>query len=254
MEETTKRADRIANENAKLTNEVDRLTKDNDELVREMAKLRIEKEKLEIEVNELKKRVTESDQAIVELSNELETTRQMAKETKDGFDKYIEDNENQKRKDFNALLLGEIAFQFDRAVVRKILHGNLDKFSTKQQQERWDEYETILTINQLKHKARNNELSDDQIQRWNIFERFCEEQGWYDTDHLTTWLKDLKGPNRQDQAHLPQSDKDEQTVDMLSNAAQEACRNNSAILKIYNRLINSLATYVGHDKPLAKLF
>ena len=252
MEETTKRADRIANENTKLTSELDRLAKENDDLVQQIAKLQVEKEALENEVHELKKRVTVSDQAIIELSNQLETTQRIAQEAKEGFDRYKEENEKQKRKNFNVLLLGEIAFQFDRAVVRKILHGDMDKLSCDQQ-ERWDSYERTLTVNQLFRKALRNDLSNEQMERWKDFENFCKDQHWYDIEHLISCMKDLKGPNRQESAHLPQSEKGEQTTDMLKIVAEESCRNNPGILKNYKRLIESLATYMNSDKPLAKM-
>lgn len=220
--------------------------------MRKITKLEAEKQTLENEVNELRNRVTQSDRAIIELSNELETTKQMAKEAKDGYDKYVEESENQKRKDFNALLLGEIAFQFDRVVVRKVLYDKPDLL-TPEQQDRWDQYESKLTINQLRYKALNNKLTAEQMQRWNDFESFCSQRNWYDVDHLITSLKDLKGPGREKQAHLDQTDKDQQTVPMLHTAAEQACRNNSAIFKNFKRLIDCLAESANSDRPLQRI-
>ncbi len=251
LKETRRRTDDLEDENQTLKNEIKRLRQENKQLKFDVEKLTEDKIVLESQVESLKTQLNNLQRNSNEMRKEMDETKKELNETKYNLDIVIRETaKDREQKGIEAMrnnykkLMGEVAFKFDRVVIRHIFQERFNR--SDQNFEKWKRRACSLTINHALDKVIES-MTPEENKRLEDFVLYLQNSGWYDGKHFTSVLQQLKD-GRFSLAHLSPDDKYDQDRTKLKKAA--ACADNTDQTLEYQNVIDDLCDFTKTEYPL----
>ncbi|CAF3189681.1 unnamed protein product [Rotaria socialis] len=244
FKETQRRTEQLEDENQTLNNELSQLRRENEKLKLQVEQLKKDKITLESEVGKLKAQLDILQQSGNEMKKELDETKRDLDTMKRQMEEDREKNKTEERSNISKLLLGEVAFQFDRVAIGDIFR---DRFKPSNPNcKKWTSRARSLTIAQVLNN-RIKSMTTEENDRLEHFLEYLQQCGWDDGYHFVDVLSELKY-GRLHLAHLTSNYKNDQDRTKLKKAAEFA-DNKDQILE-YQDVIDALCDYTHTEYPL----
>ncbi|CAF3679111.1 unnamed protein product [Rotaria socialis] len=244
FKETRRRTEQLEDENQTLNNELSQLRRENEKLKLQVEQLKKDKITLESEVGKLKAQLDILQQSGNEMKKELDETKRDLDTMKRQMEEDREKNKTEERSNISKLLLGEVAFKFDRVVIGNIFR---DRFKASNSNcKEWTRRARSLTVAQVLH-GHIKPMTTEENDRLQEFVEYLKQRGWHDAFHFVGVLNELKN-GRLYLAHLSSNDKNDQDRAKLKQAAEFA-DNKDQILE-YQHVIDALCHYTHTEYPL----
>ena len=248
LKENRRRAEELESENQTLTNEVSQLRRQNQQLKLEVDQLKEDKIGLQDEIRTLRSELESIKHHAAETKKELDETRRDLDVVKKQAEEERQKREIEDKRRNSMLLLGEVAFKFDREVVERIFHERFQESNTDC--DKWKRRARNLTIHQVVNNHIEPPMSTEEQKRLQHFINSVCTKKWYDQYHFLDTLTALKNA-RLPYAHFPPNFHYQSRRRLKEAAKCVEDPNNQDQTLDFENAIDSLCEYIGNDNPFS---